>query len=82
MPMLQHKFKLGATALAIAALSFTAGTLAQGRFPEINRAEGHLQGALADLRLARDIFGGHKVAAEHLIEQALAELQQAKGFAH
>jgi hypothetical protein len=56
--------------------------MAQGRFPEINRAEGHLQGALGDLRAARDVFGGHKVAAERLIEQALGELQQAKGFAH
>jgi hypothetical protein len=79
--MLQHKFKLSAAALAIATISFAAGTLAQGRFPEINRAEGHLQGALADLRAARDVFGGHRVAAEHLIEQALAELQEAKAVA-
>jgi hypothetical protein len=27
------------------------------------------------------VFGGHKVAAERLINQALGELQEGKGFA-
>ena len=80
--MTYPKLKTTAAMLAIGLISFAAGAIAQGRFPEINRAEGHLQGALGDLRAARDIFGGHKVAAERLIEQALGELQQAKGFAH
>jgi hypothetical protein len=79
--MLQHKLKLGAAALAIAAMSFTAGTLAQGRYPEINQAEGSLNAALSQLRAARDVFGGHKVAAENLIQQAIGQLQEGKAFA-
>jgi len=78
---LQHQLKLGAAAVAIALVSFTVGTLAQGRYPEINRAEGALQAALGDLRAARDVFGGHKAAAERLINEALGELQRGKGFA-
>lgn len=79
--MIRSKPKVTAAALAIGLVSFAAGTMAQGRYPEINRAEGALQGALNDLRAARDVFGGHKVAAERLIQQALGELQQGKGFA-
>lgn len=79
--MIRSKLKVTAAALAIGLVSFAAGTMAQGRYPEINRAEGALQGALNDLRAARDVFGGHKVAAERLIQQALGELQQGKGFA-
>ena len=75
------KLKLTAALIAIALVSFAAGTWAQGRYPEINRAEGHLQGALGDLRAARNVFGGHRAAAARLIEQAMGELQQAKGFA-
>lgn len=73
--------KLTAAMLSIGLVSFAAGTFAQGRYPEINRAEGHLQAALGDLHAARDVFGGHKVAAEGLIQQALGELQAGKGFA-
>jgi hypothetical protein len=79
--MTQQKMKLTAAALAIGLVSFAAGTLAQGRYPEINRAEGHLQAALGDLRAARDVFGGHKANAEGLIQQALGQLQEGKGFA-
>ena len=79
--MSQAKLKLGAALIAVALVSFAAGTWAQGRYPEINRAEGALQGALGDLRAARDVFGGHKAAAERLINQALGELQEGKGFA-
>jgi hypothetical protein len=60
---------------AVAVLSFAAGTVAQPRFPEVDRAEGHLQAAQNDLHIARDVFGGHKVAAERLIAQAIGELQ-------
>jgi uncharacterized protein YjbJ (UPF0337 family) len=79
--MTQSKLKVTAAALAIGLVSFAAGTLAQGRYPEINRAEGHLQAALGDLRAARDVFGGHKANAEGLIQQALGQLQEGKGFA-
>jgi hypothetical protein len=79
--MTRLKLKMTAAMLAIGLVSFAAGTMAQGRYPEINRAEGHLQGALADLHAARDVFGGHKVNAEGLIQQALGELQAGKGFA-
>ena len=75
------KLKLTAAMLAVGLVSFTAGTLAQGRYPEINQAEGSLQTALAQLRAARDVFGGHKGAAEGFIQQALGELQAGKGFA-
>ncbi len=79
--MSQPKLKLGAAMIAVALVSFAAGTVAQGRYPEVNRAEGHLQAALGDLRAARDVFGGHKVNAEGLIQQALGQLQEGKGFA-
>jgi hypothetical protein len=75
------KLKLAVAALAFGLVSFTAGTMAQGRFPEINRAEGALNNALGLLGSARDVFGGHKVAAENLIRQALGELRQGKAFA-
>jgi hypothetical protein len=79
--MTRPQLKLTAAMLAVGLVSFTAGTLAQGRYPEINQAEGSLQAALAQLHAARDVFGGHKVAAENLINQALGELQAGKGFA-
>ena len=79
--MTQHKLKLSAAILAVALVSFAAGTLAQGRYPEINQAEGALQQALGNLHAARDVFGGHKVAAERLIQQAVGELQEGKAFA-
>jgi predicted MFS family arabinose efflux permease len=72
---------IGAAIVAVGLLSFAAGTIAQPRFGEIDRAEGALRGALNDLHAARSIFGGHKTAAERLIGQALHELQEAKGFA-
>jgi len=80
--MTQHKLKLTAAFLAVGLVSFTAGTMAQGRYPAINQAEGALNNALGILRgEARDVFGGHKIAAERLIEQALGELQAGKAFA-
>lgn len=76
------KLKLIAAAFAIGLVSFAAGTFAQGRYPAINQAEGALNNALGILRgEARDVFGGHKVAAENLIRQALGELQEGKAFA-
>jgi hypothetical protein len=79
--MTPTKLKLTAAMIAIGLVSFAAGTLAQGRYPEINQAEGSLQTALAQLRAARDVFGGHKQNAEGLIQQALGQLQAGKGFA-
>jgi ABC-type transporter Mla subunit MlaD len=79
--MTPTKLKLTAAMIAIGVASFAAGTLAQGRYPEINQAEGSLQTALAQLRAARDVFGGHKQNAEGLIQQALGQLQAGKGFA-
>ena len=79
--MTRPKLKLTAAMLAIGLMSFAAGTMAQGRYPEVNQAEGALNNALGLLGNARDVFGGHKVAAENLIRQALGELQAGKGFA-
>jgi len=76
------KLKLTAAALAIGLVSFTAGTFAQGRYGFINQAEGALNNALGILHgEARDVFGGHKIAAENLIRQALGELEAGKAFA-
>jgi len=79
--MQQRKFKLAAAAIAIGLVSFAAGTLAQGRYPEINRAIGSLNAALGDLHAARDVFGGHKVSAERLIREAIGELEAGKADA-
>ena len=80
--MSQHKTKLAAAFVAVGLMSFAAGTWAQGRYPAINQAEGALNNAYGILRgEARDVFGGHKVNAENLIQQALGELQQGKAFA-
>jgi hypothetical protein len=79
--MKRSNLKLAAAMLAIGVVSFAAGTLAQGRYPEINRAEGHLQAALGDMRAAANFYGGHKEQAEALVQQALGQLQEGKGFA-
>lgn len=79
--MHSSKLKLTVVMIGIGLVSFAAGTLAQGRYPEINRAEGHLQAALGDLRAAANFYGGHKENAEAAINQALGQLQEAKGFA-
>jgi ATP/maltotriose-dependent transcriptional regulator MalT len=79
--MTGRHLKLTAAMFTIGVVSFAAGTFAQGRYPEINRAEGHLQAAQGDLRAAADFYGGHKENAERLINQALNQLQEGKGFA-
>jgi hypothetical protein len=79
--MFLKKIQLAGAIFAVALLSFAAGTIAQGRYPEINRAEGALRAALNDMRLARVTFGGHKRNAEGLVNQAIGELQAAKAFA-
>ena len=79
--MTRPKLKLAAAMLAVGLVSFAAGTWAQGRYPEINRAEGHLNAALGDLHAAANFYGGHKESAEAAIRQALGQLQEAKGFA-
>ncbi|MFI5024693.1 MAG: hypothetical protein ACHQRJ_23950 [Alphaproteobacteria bacterium] len=71
---------VGAMAL-VALLSFGAGTLAQSRYPAIDAAEGALNNALGQLQHARDVFGGHKVNAQGLINQAIGELEAGKGWA-
>ena len=76
-----RKFKLTAAMLAIGLVSFAAGTFAQGRYPDINQAEGALNSALGYLNAGRDVFGGHKAAAMNLINQAIAQLEQGKAFA-
>jgi hypothetical protein len=75
------RMQLAVIIFAVALLSFAAGTVAQGRFPEINQAEGALQAALTSMRAARDIFGGHKINAENLVNQAIGELEAGKAFA-
>ena len=79
---MKQKLVLAAAFVAVGLVSFGAGTLAQGRYPYINQAEGALNNALGILRNeARDVFGGHKVAAEGLIQQALGQLEEGKAFA-
>jgi len=79
--MLKGRMKILAALAVTGLLGFAAGSIAQGRYPDINRAEGSLNTALADLRAARDVFGGHKQNAENLINQPLGELQAGKGYA-
>ena len=79
--MTRINLKLAVAMTVIGVASFAAGTFAQGRYPDINRAEGHLQAALGDLRAAANFYGGHKENAEALIQQALGQLQEGKGFA-
>jgi hypothetical protein len=79
--MLRRNIKFTAALIAVGLFSFAAGTFAQGRYPEINRAENHLQAAMHDLHAAANFYGGHKQNAEGLINQALGQLQEAKGFA-
>ena len=79
--ILPNRIKLTGAMALVAILSFGAGTVAQGRFPAINNAESALQGALVQLQNARDIFGGHKVNAMGLINQAIGELEAGKAWA-
>jgi hypothetical protein len=79
--MFKGRTKIVASLALTGLLGFAAGSIAQGRYPDVNRAEGALNNALTDLRAARDIFGGHKQNAEGYISQALGELQAGKGYA-
>src|SRR5579863_7218595 len=65
-----HRARLGGVIVVVGALSFAAGTLAQGRYVHINQAEAELRSALYQLRIARNVLGGHKRSAEGLINQA------------
>jgi len=81
--MTRQRAMLVAAFLAVALVSFAGGTVAQGRYPFINQAEGALNNALGILRgEARDVFGGHKINAENLIQQAIGELEAGKAFAY
>ena len=79
--MLNQKMQLAAVIFIVALVSFAAGTLAQGRYPWINQAEGSLRAALGQMGAGRDVFGGHKVNAENLVNQAIGELEAGKAFA-
>jgi hypothetical protein len=75
------RIKLAGAMALVALLSFGAGTVAQMPYPDINHAEGALNNALGFLQHARDVFGGHKVNAIGLINQAISELEAGKQFA-
>jgi len=79
--MSHAKVKLGTLLVVVATLSFAAGTIAQPRYPDIDQAEGSLNAALGALHAGRDVFGGHKVNAIRLINNAIGELEQGKAFA-
>jgi len=79
--MTHRKLNSAIGMLAVGLLSFTAGTMAQGRYIEINNSITSLQTALAQMRAARDVFGGHKATAENLVQQAVRELQAGEAFA-
>jgi hypothetical protein len=76
-----QRMQLAVIIFAVALSSFAAGTIAQGRYPEINRAEGALRAALNDMQIARDVFGGHKGNAMGLVNQAIGELEAGKALA-
>ncbi len=50
------------------------------RHPEINRAIHNLEQARTDAQHSNRDFGGHRAKAASLINQAIAELQQAKRY--
>ncbi len=79
--MFSERTQLAVVIFAVALVSFTAGTIAQGRYPWINQAEGSLRNALGQMSAGRDVFGGHKVTAENLVNQAIGELEAGKRFA-
>jgi hypothetical protein len=79
--MFSRRMHLAGIIFAVALLSFAAGTIAQGRYPEMNRAEGALRAAMNDMQAARDVFGGHKANAMGLVNQAIGELEAGKAFA-
>jgi hypothetical protein len=79
--MFGQRMQLAALIFTVALVSFAAGTIAQGRYPWINQAEGSLRTALNQMAAGRDVFGGHKVAAEGLVNQAIGELEAGKQFA-
>lgn len=71
---------LAALSVATAAIGLAAASeaAAQGNFPNLTEAEGHLGRALESLRRAPDRFGGHKAEAIRLVQAAIAEIEQAK----
>ena len=69
--------QLAAAFAAVAALSFTAGAVAQARFPNIDAAQTNLAAALGNLNRAPDRFGGHRAAAMNHIRSAQGELGEA-----
>jgi hypothetical protein len=73
--------QLAGVIFAVALMSFAAGTIAQGRYPWINQAEGSLRTALAQMQAGRGVFGGHKANAMGLVNQAIGELEAGKAFA-
>lgn len=79
--MKSRQVALACVFVVVSLMSFAAGTVAQGLYPAINRAEGRLNAALGDLAAGRDVFGGHKQAAAGLINQAIGELEAGKQFA-
>jgi hypothetical protein len=81
-PMNARRTALAAAFVAVGITAFAAGTVAQGRYPLINQAEGALNAALGDLARGRDVFGGHKQNAAGLIQQAIGELEAGKQFAY
>jgi len=79
--MQQHKFKLAAAAIAIGLVSFAAGTLAQGRYPEINQAIGSLNGALGQLAMPATCSAGTRSPPSDLVREAIGELEAGKADA-
>ena len=79
--MTHRKLKSTIAMLAVGLLSYTAGTMAQGRYGEINQSIASLQTASSQMRAARDVFGGHKGTAENLVQRAIGELEASKAYA-
>ncbi len=68
-------------AVAVFATGVLAAT-AYAAFPRINAAENAISNAIAQLRAAPAVYGGHKAAAINLLQQAIGQLQAAKAFRH
>lgn len=72
--MKSKKLVMSTLALATLVSGFFAG-LAYARQPHMEASINHLQNAKAELLLAEDNKGGHKVKAGQLIDEAISEVR-------
>ena len=68
--------------VTLGSIAICGTVIAQGRFPNLDSAEGHLNAALDDLNRAPERFGGHKAEAIRLVRSAINEIEAGKASFH